>query len=215
MKMSREKFHQHECDVADILGNCCETNEIITLRTFFGGLNIFKQNFEDLKTFLKSIENSNATVFDFDFSKMNNFSKNKAFLHVVDASSTGNLHGELLSVVKTKMLSKCCICTLVLYAIFNYSKFGIALAEESRELFIKFVMKHFIISEVNCSSLHSIHLDSNDVSYQDIGGGIFSFYSKFNHSCVNNISCFDSDSKYHLIVERPIKAGEQLFVNYG
>ena len=48
-----------------------------------------------------------------------------------------------------------------------------------------------------------------------IGSGMFPFLSLLNHSCCPNVKNITVDNKFVLVVSRPIKAGEQIFVYYG
>lgn len=48
-----------------------------------------------------------------------------------------------------------------------------------------------------------------------IGNGIFLFSSLFNHSCSHNVDRIIVDNKMVMWVQKPIKKGEQLFINYG
>ncbi len=89
-KEAWEKFHQYECEVADVLDSLFMDKNTIGLRTFFEALSIFNHDPAALKEFLESIENQNTTILDFDFSKMNDFEKRKALLHSVDFLCLGN-----------------------------------------------------------------------------------------------------------------------------
>lgn len=48
-----------------------------------------------------------------------------------------------------------------------------------------------------------------------MGSGIFAFASLLNHSCYPNVIHAMVEGKMVLIVARPIKAGEQIFITYG
>lgn len=48
-----------------------------------------------------------------------------------------------------------------------------------------------------------------------VGNGIFPIASLFNHSCCHNADRLAVDNKLVIYVRRPIKAGEQVFINYG
>lgn len=46
---------------------------------------------------------------------------------------------------------------------------------------------------------------------EDIGHFISLFGSLINHACIGNVNCFVVDGKAITLVEKPIKAGEQIF----
>lgn len=48
-----------------------------------------------------------------------------------------------------------------------------------------------------------------------IGSGLCLFASLFNHSCDANVKKVTVDNKIAFVVAKPVKAGEQLFINYG
>ena len=50
---------------------------------------------------------------------------------------------------------------------------------------------------------------------ETFGSGIFPFMSLLNHSCYPNAEQTTVDNKCVLMVARPIKAGEQIFISYG
>lgn len=47
------------------------------------------------------------------------------------------------------------------------------------------------------------------------GRGVGPFTSLFNHSCDPNVTAVTVDNKFVIVVNRPVKAGEQLFMSYG
>ena len=48
-----------------------------------------------------------------------------------------------------------------------------------------------------------------------VGSGLFLFSSLLNHSCYSNVTRVTVENKLVLVVARPIKAGEQIFISYG
>lgn len=54
----------------------------------------------------------------------------------------------------------------------------------------------------------------NGVSIAGLGVGIYIVVSKLNHSCCPNCDIKFRDSSAILVTERPLEAGEQLFISY-
>lgn len=84
----------------------------------------------------------------------------------------------------------------------------ISLMEESdssqaRKKMLKFAINQLDIYYVNSSIM------------QKGREGIYLFKSLLNHSCIPNVIPFNFGDKIALIVARPIKAGDQLFISYG
>lgn len=74
---------------------------------------------------------------------------------------------------------------------------------QERKKLLKFAINQLDICSVNWQAL------------QDGRGGIFLLKSLLNHSCLPNIFSIQFGDKLALVVARPIKAGEQLFISYG
>jgi hypothetical protein len=72
------------------------------------------------------------------------------------------------------------------------------------------LLHHFrLVKGNNCDALcYSTNGDKH-------GTVIFLFGCLMNHSCVHNIGVFHLDKKSAFVVLQPIKANEQLFLNYG
>jgi hypothetical protein len=67
----------------------------------------------------------------------------------------------------------------------------------------------------NNNSIQMTEINNEDQNtYKLYGGGIGLFSSLFSHSCIPNISRVTFDNKIVFFVNRPIKAGEQLFIFY-
>lgn len=60
-----------------------------------------------------------------------------------------------------------------------------------------------------------LHPKMNSRESMTVGNGIFPIASLFNHSCCHNADRLAVDNKLVIYVRRPIKAGEQVFINYG
>jgi len=77
-----------------------------------------------------------------------------------------------------------------------------------------------LIQLASIFSINSISLDrctfggGDEWNDNEIGQSLCIFGSLFNHSCNSNIGHVTLDNKIVFFVNRPIKAGEQLFINY-
>lgn len=68
----------------------------------------------------------------------------------------------------------------------------------------------------NAMSFDEVYSDDGRIiKGKSTGVTVCLFVSLFNHSCDENVSWMTFDNKIVFYVYRPIKAGEQLFVNYG
>lgn len=68
---------------------------------------------------------------------------------------------------------------------------------------------------LNCKSDLIYELPYGESSREAFGGGILAFSSLLNHSCYPNVTHVAVEGKVVLIVTRPIKAGEQIFMSFG
>jgi hypothetical protein len=190
--------------------NLFEDNNTIGLRTFFEALSIFNHDPAALKEFLESIGNQNATVLDFDFSKMDDFEKKKALLHSIDSLCLGDW-----VVTKIRAFSLCCTSTVLINLMLNHTKLGSILNEEQKDMFREFVFKFSVLCVTNNYGLYRTFEANGALEYESIGKAVFPFASLFNHSCAPNVSRINVGLKMFFLVKRPIKAGEQLFDSYG
>lgn len=75
------------------------------------------------------------------------------------------------------------------------------------------IVRNFLLAIVNsCRIGYVVHVKGD--SYSDGGWGAFLFGSLFNHSCDANIRRTPYGNKLVFFADRPIKAGEQLFLAY-
>lgn len=212
MKVAQQSFHKYECEVAYVLDKYFLDINVICLRTFLEALSIFNDDPVALMGFLRSIENSKATVFDFDFSKMDEVEKKKTMLHTINTLTTGDP-----KILKRGIFVESCNSTMLIHLMLNHTKLGsILIDEKTRVMFRKFIFRHSQICDTNSHNLNaSFENEKGEVDVAAIGSGIFPFWSLLNHSCAPNVSRVDIELKNYLRVKRPISAGQQLFDSYG
>jgi hypothetical protein len=178
----------------------------MALRIFLKSLSCFN-DVSELWGYLSSIENSNETIFDSNFQNLMEVDKNKKLLHAVSVLQQKDIS---ITNKKTFLLMKCVfLCDFVL----KYSKLSeICRSDADKKLFKLFIFKYSRISMVNSHEVRDTYYETSD----DLcGSGLFPCSSFFNHSCAQNTFRFSTSWKNILIVIRPIKAGEQVFDNYG
>jgi hypothetical protein len=160
----------------------------------------------ELWEYLSSIENSNETIFDFDFQHLMEVDKNKKLLYAASMLKQKDLK------VKEEKLSVYIICVFFCDFVLKYSKLGeICSSDADKNLFRRFIFKYTRISSLNCHAVKALFSEKSNRA----GSGLFPCSSFFNHSCVPNTFRFSTNWKNILIVTSPIKAGEQVFDNYG
>lgn len=139
------------------------------------------------------------TVFDFDLTDMNNPETRKNVLTLMCS-----LHQEEADKERLKRLRE--------VAHFNvFSTMGhVCKTPEEKKIVEKFCYRAMVLSSRN-----SIVMGPSDVPEGEFGSAIMFFGSLLNHSCDPNTYLFNYDNKFVTITNRPIKAGEQLFICYG
>lgn len=189
-------YHNFECLIID---KCMKSGVLqIALRIYFQALNFFHGSIEKLENFIENQKNS-ISVFDFDFS-LENHEKNFK-----------NSLISLLSLVKNEISHENDSPEKIFT---NHS----ILAEQwkNHENFIRKFFKKTI--QICDSNFHEIcgwsRQMSKSLTPQMIGVACYPFLSLLNHSCVPNVNRFYIEDKACLIVEKPIKKGEQIFDCY-
>lgn len=170
----------------------------MALRVFFQSLSTFDGSMEDLEAFLNAV-NQSASVYDFDFSGSDGVSRAKSFLVSLYCLAR-NTRG----------------CTTDSPEMFLSNHSQLADVWKSHEKFItKFIQR---ILQVGDSNFHgvcgwSLKKYENQLP-QMIGVGCYPFISLVNHGCAPNVNRIYVEDKMLLLVERPIREGEQLFDCY-
>jgi hypothetical protein len=207
-KINWEKYHQFVCPIVDVMDTLFTKIMLIALRTFFEALSIFNGDAVAMKEFLNSIESSEATVFDFDFTKMSELESRKTLLHTIDALVTNES-----SRTNSDLFQRSNVCAIMSNLLLNHTTLGSNLNEETAIMFRKFIFKQSQISALNFHGLYG--MSDNSLDEDQFGSGSFPFCSLINHSCVPNLVRVNFKAKNYVVVNRPVKAGEQIFDNYG
>lgn len=191
-------FHNFECLISAHLLKSGIMQ--MAMRVFFQALNIFDGLIEDIERFLESKVTSSVSYYDFDFSSWSDSNvMDKNHLTILYCLSKSNRYDESDSPRILLMRHP------ILAEIWN-----------NHEAFItKFFQR---ILQIGDSNFHGISGWSQNTLHENspkmIGIGCYPFISLVNHSCAPNVNRIYVENKMFLLVERPIKAGEQLFDCY-
>lgn len=198
MKIAEENFHNFECDLIEVLHKSGIMQ--MAMRIFFQALNMFDGSMEEMQKFLEKFKNSSTSVYDFDFSKINEKEKPKIFLAVMFCSP----HRDNISTEDLNFLR-----------IFKSHPYLIDLWSR-HDKFINDFMTRFI--DIYGRYFHGIsgwsRKEGDEEFSQMIGTGFYAFASLINHSCYPNVNRIYMDGKVFIIVARPIRSGEQIFDCY-
>lgn len=218
-KIAWKKFHQFECGIVEILDRMFPNTAQNGLRNFFKAWSLFNQDSMALNDFLEQIEDSDATVFDLDFSQLSDIEKKKSLFHCINSL-------EKLNRDFVEMFNESITFAILSNFMLNHTTLGSVLNFEAKIMFRKFLYRHLQIAANNTSGINGATEetlkdkkpdDPNEIANlrEDFGGAIYPFCSLMNHSCIANVNRINYQVKNYLIVQLPIKAGEQLFNDYG
>lgn len=206
-----EKFHKFECEVVNSLEKFFNNDLLLGVRTFFESLHLFKNDPGALNDFLKSIKNKKVTVFDIDFSELDETEKRKALLQVIDGLETHENN-----IQKLEMINICNVSAILSNLFLSHTKLcSILKADDDRAMFRRFIYKSFLVGRINLHDLSAVSEKTfQGLEFEDIGMGLFPFCSLISHSCAPNVVRCNVRMKIYLIVSRAVKKGEQLFDSY-
>lgn len=180
----------------------------IALRTFFIALSSFDGSIAELETFINS-NSKPLTIYDVTSSS------DVREMLIVSNSLTYNSDVE----VHEKLFDEIFLTSTALKVMWS-----------SHRTFIRtFLKTHTQIGTMNCHEIYNwplkkVGLSDNEekktsLAYKSgvvaVGSGSYPFISLINHHCAPNVNRVFVHDKNTLVVQRPIKKGEQLFDNYG
>ncbi|CRL01017.1 CLUMA_CG014244, isoform A [Clunio marinus] len=158
-------------------------------------------DFDKLQKLLKNSEH--FTVFDFDLS---------------DERKKQN-YKNILLIINSMALSKSSEINLTekMKSIFHFPPFkSLWKTDNDLEFLISFFVKLLRIHNTNVLEMGEHNLINDSYWYATpIGSGLCPFISLINHNCDANVTRTTLDNKIVLIVKKPIKKGEQIFISYG
>lgn len=195
LKEAWNSFHNYECLIID---RCLKSGVLqIALRIYFQALNIFHGSTENLKIFIENQEKS-YSMFDFDFSKNNDENLKNSLISLWFLVRSGNLDEndspELILKDHPKLVDQW---------------------KNNKDFIRTFFQKIVQICDSNFHGICGWSRHLNKISSpQMIGVACYPFLSLLNHSCVPNVNRVYIEGQACLMVERPIKKGEQIFDCY-
>jgi SET and MYND domain-containing protein 4 len=193
MDEANQMFHEYECKILDILK---ETDTFrMAIRNFFVSLSVCKGDIEKLKSLMNECDDTSPTIFNFDLSIKENNSK-EILKSMISLTHKTN--------VKIKDISN----------VFQYNRFLKNLWSEEKEFINKYLERMMQIEILNFHGIKGQSISQKNTYRRCVGDGSYAFCSLLNHSCCPNVMRIVVDNRMVLIVERPIKAGEQLFDCY-
>lgn len=186
-------FHDYECNILEILK---ETGNFrMAIRNFFVSLSLCNGNIDELKRLMEESDEKNPTIFNFDFSLRENNSKD-------------------LLMAMMSLTHKTDVRMSDISYIFQHHKSLKRLWTSEKEFINKYLERMMKVEILNFHGIKGRSL-SDKCSYRKcVGDGSYAFCSLINHSCCPNVMRIVVENRMVLIVERPIKAGEQLFDCY-
>lgn len=101
-------------------------------------------------------------------------------------------------------------CATAWHLLSNYTDLSLLLKTEAIKDFFLDILTHFL--QIAIVNVHALQDSETDEPY---GAGFFTLGSLMNHSCAPNLNGFLIDHTEVFVVERTIKAGEQLFRSYN
>jgi SET and MYND domain-containing protein 4 len=195
LEEANKGFHQYECSILQPLN---ETgNWRMAIRCFFDALSICNGSIEELEFLMKQSDESSPTVFNFNFQYVKSSVKAKRYL-------TCMLALERRVEVKSRDFS----------SIFNLHPSLSKLWDSHKDFINRFLERMMQIEILNFHGIKGRSLDRKNPYRSCLGDGGYPFCSLFNHSCCPNVMRIVVQNHMVLVVERPIKKGEQIFDCY-
>lgn len=193
---AQKDYHNYECPIVDLLYKSGVMQMAMII--FFKALSTFDGSITDLENVFNETVNSSSSVYDFDFSTNDQQTNGKNYLISLlclarNDKDYSNDSPEKLFKVHPQL----------------------SIIWTSHETFIrKFFLRILQIGDSNFHGICGWSLRKYDQFPQMIGIGCYPFISLVNHGCAPNVNRIYVEDKMILLVERPIKKGEQLFDCY-
>jgi SET and MYND domain-containing protein 4 len=190
-----ESFHNYECLISGFLLKSGIMQ--MAIRVFFQALNMFNGSIEEIENFLVDKTTSSASYYDYDFSSKST-EMNKNFLTILYCLTKNNRSGNDSPEV-----------------LFKRHPILTEMWQNHESFITKFIQRILQIGDSNFHGICGWSMKKyNNQSPNMIGIGCYPFISLVNHSCAPNVNRIYIQDKMFLLVERPIKKGEQLFDCY-
>ena len=193
MKSANKGYHYYECQILQPLNETGDWRMV--LRSFFDALSICSGSIEQLEKIMIESDELSPTVFNYDLSGLDN-----------------------IETIKNQL--KCMIglerkidVTMKDFSSIFLQHPELAKIWSSHSSFVNKFLERMM--QIEILNFHGIKGRSLNNSYRScLGDGGYIFCSLLNHSCCPNTMRIVVDNRMVLVVERPIKKGEQLFDCY-
>lgn len=203
---ANRSFHKLECSISEIT-TTLSANVQMAFRSFFIAASLFSESMDDLQKFL--LENtSQRTIFD--------------------VQDPHEQRAKLLAINSLTADEKITLEKDIFEKIFQTSPILNEMWSKYDDLITNFLMHQIQIARLNYHEIYvwplkkgRIQEQSSDNSFAyrrgmvAAGSGSYPLMSLLNHDCAPNVIKAFIDDKIALIVQQPIKQGDQLFDNYG
>lgn len=205
-----KKFHRFECTIIDKLDKICTKIIRIAVHTFFEALDIYNFNVLDLMNSLNEIADDPSTVFDHDMK--GGKIKRARVLATIDSLVTNEESRN-----SADRFQRSGIVAIVTHLFLKHTMLASVLStSNAKDFFRKFIFKQSQIAALNYHGIFDGIMSKAQLSSgPQYASGSYPFCSLINHSCAPNVVRVSHDCKNFVMVNRPIKAGDQLFDNYG
>jgi hypothetical protein len=204
-----KKFHQYECTIIDRLNEICTKIMRISSHTFFEALYIYDSNIDRLMAGIE--ESQSANVFDFDLNESSSIDQNRRnLLTCIDSLVTSEAQRS-----PSDFFQRSGIVAIMVHLYLNFTKLKTVFkTERARDFYVRFIVKQ---TQIAAQNYHGIFdgVFKHKTSTEQYGSASYPFCSLINHSCAPNVVRVSYNCINYLMVNRPIKAGGQLFDNYG
>lgn len=204
---ANHNFHKYECPIIDKLNSVATKILRIAVKTFFEALHVCGGNLDELKALIEENRDSCVTIFDFEGELTP-----KNVLQAVDALETNEQFR-----TKADLFQRSGTVSIICQLFLQHTPLReLLVTPEDRDFFRCFVMKQTQLAACNYHGLYNGVVKKSEIeSNPQYGSGSFPFCSMMNHSCAPNLVRVASGGRNFVVINRPIKPGEQLFDNYG
>lgn len=186
-KCSDSVVHRYECNVSSDEG----FDKLLLQRMFYQAIEITGSLHELQK--LMNHQESSKTIMDFDFS-----------------DTTDPITNSKNRILATTSLAEREPWSAEAYA--KYESVTEQLQTESEDE--RNFLRNYLVRCLKSMTVNFFHFFWTPKQLQGQGFALCSLAAYFAHSCDPNIDKIDVDNKFAFIAKKPIKAGDQLFMNY-
>lgn len=186
-------FHQYECQMLAALNDT--GNRRMSLRCFFDALTICDDSIVQLEMLMRESDKMSPTVFNYDMKDCLQYKKNQLMCMLALESNVDVGITDLSNIFKSnEKLSK--------------------MWSTHKSFINEFLTRMMQIEILNFHGIKGKCLSSSNPYRACVGDGGYIFSSLINHSCCPNTMRIVVNNRMVIIVERPIKKGDQIFDCY-